>query len=80
MPVTWQAMTRVHLDPALAEVLEHARRRAEEAGELRGPTAVEVPSPLSPKARQILAAWISDGGYSQAVATVIATDPELADQ
>jgi len=47
---------------------------------LRGPTAVEVASPLSPQARRILAAWISDGGYSQAVATVIAADPELADQ
>jgi hypothetical protein len=68
------------LDPELTAVVEHARRRARDAGELRPPRPGPHASRLSPEAREIVLAWLHDGGYDEAVASVVADDPELATQ
>ena len=68
------------LDPELTAVVEHARRRARAAGELRPSRSGPYVSRLSPEAREIMLAWLRDGGYEEAVARVVADDPELATQ
>lgn len=68
------------LDPELTAVVEHARRRARDGGELRPPRPGPHASRLSPEAREIVLAWLRDGGYDEAVARVVADDPELATQ
>ena len=73
-------MTTVCLDPELAQVAEHARQRAIESGEVGGPPGTGSISPLSPEAQEILGNWLLDGGYAEAVAGVIADDPDLATQ
>jgi hypothetical protein len=67
-------------DPELATVVERARRRAEEGGEFRARRSGTYESPLSPEARAIVLEWLRDGGYDEAVALVVADDPELATQ
>ncbi|MGH9055509.1 MAG: hypothetical protein ACRDYY_06535 [Acidimicrobiales bacterium] len=70
--------TELHLDPELAAVVEHARRRARETGELpRGPVS-PFQSSIPPEARTVIAAWLRDGGYEKAVARIAAEDPDLA--
>jgi hypothetical protein len=68
--------TDLRSDPELARLVEQARARAAEAGELlAAPMSIE--SPLSDEARQIVASWLAEGGYARAVAVVEAEDPEL---
>jgi hypothetical protein len=68
--------TDLRSDPELAKLVEQARTRAAEAGELlTGPTAIE--SPLSEEAREIVVSWLAEGGYDRAMAAVEAEDPEL---
>lgn len=68
--------TELRSDPELTELLERARTRAAEDGEvLTGPTPVG-PS-LSSEAGQIVASWLDDGGYDRAVADITAEDPDL---
>lgn len=70
--------TELHLDPELAEVVRLARRRAEEMGELpRGPFA-PFESTLPPEARELIAGWLRDGGYDEAIARIATEDPDLA--
>lgn len=70
--------TKLHLDPELAAVVERARRRAEEMGELpRGPFA-PFESKIPPEAADVLHEWLSDGGYEQAVTRIGDEDPDLA--
>jgi hypothetical protein len=68
------------LDPELTAVVEHARRRARDGDELRPPRPGPYASRLPPEAREIVLAWLRDGGYDEAVARVVADDPELATQ
>lgn len=68
--------TDLRSDPELSTLVERARVRATEAGELlTAPMSIE--SPLSVEARQIVATWIDEGGYGRAVAAVEAEDPDL---
>ncbi len=68
--------TELRSDPELTELVERARTRAAEDGEvLTGPMPVG-PS-LSSEAGRIVASWLDDGGYDLAVADVTAEDPEL---
>jgi len=67
-------------DPELAAVVERARRRAEVSGELRTRGSGVFVSPLTPEARAIVLEWLRDGGYDEAIARVVADDPELATQ
>ncbi len=70
--------TELHLDPELAEAVRLARRRAEEMGELpRGPFA-PFESTLPPEARELIAGWLRDGGYDEAIARIALEDPDLA--
>jgi hypothetical protein len=68
------------LDPELAAVVERARRRAAAAGELEPARSRRAESVLAPEARALVQEWLRDGGYDQAVALVVADDPELAIQ
>ena len=67
-------------DPELAAIVERARRRAQEADELQPAGGRPFESVLEPAARELVASWVRDGGYGRAVATVVADDPDLADQ
>ena len=70
--------TELHLDPELAEAVRLARRRAEEMGELsRGPFA-PFESALPPEARELIAGWLRDGGYDEAIARIALEGPDLA--
>lgn len=71
---------RLRSDPELAAVVERARERAETMGELRAEpwSASDVLS--SAEAREIVAAWASDGGYDCALAAVVIDDVDLANQ
>jgi hypothetical protein len=70
-----------HLDPALAAAVTVARARAEAAGELRSAgSGAGFVSPLSQEAREAIDEWVRSGGYREAVARVVADDPDLADQ
>ena len=68
-----------HLPPDLAKVVAEMRQRAKEMGELKVTRAPHEPR-LSREDRDALDLWICTGGYQEAVAAVIAEDPELADQ
>lgn len=68
-----------HLPPRLAEVVREVRERAKATGELDVPTGPRSAG-LSPEGREAVARWIRDGGYEEAVAAVIAEDPELANE
>jgi hypothetical protein len=68
------------MDPELAIVVERARRRAEAGGELHPHRAAAYELALPPDARSILREWLDDGGYDEAVALVVADDPELSIQ
>jgi len=72
--------TELHLDPELAEVVERARRRAEDMGELpRGPFP-PFESKIPPEMADVLLEWRRDGGYDEAVAAIAAEDPDLANE
>lgn len=68
------------MSPHLAEVVARARARAEEMGELRPRKVGTFESAFTDEAREILAEWRRGGGYESALATVVADDPQLADQ
>jgi len=72
--------TRLSSDPELASIVERARRQAKAVGELRNQPPERIASVLNPRAREVVASWVGSGGYDQALAEVIAEDPDLADQ
>jgi hypothetical protein len=74
------AVDPIDLDPELRELVARARRRAEEAGELRPPSHGPIRSSISPEAQAVIMEWLRDGGYAEAVARIAAEDPDLADQ
>lgn len=69
---------RLRLSPELRRAVEHARLGAREAGELLEPPASPPRSPLSPEVRAVLADWKASGDFDQALAEVIAEDPDLS--
>ena len=68
------------LDPELAALVERARRRAVATGELEPRHSGTVESTVPSEARTLVQEWLRDGGYDEAVASVVADDPELAIQ
>jgi hypothetical protein len=70
----------LHLDPELAAVVERARRRAEETGELRRGPFPPFESTLPPEPTKVLADWLRDGGYDEAIARIAGEDPDLANE
>jgi hypothetical protein len=67
------------LDPHFAAVVERARRRAVGLGEV--PARQGSFEPTVPEdARSVIAEWLRDGGYEEALAEVVAEDPDLANQ
>ncbi|MGH9132196.1 MAG: hypothetical protein ACRDWV_11135 [Acidimicrobiales bacterium] len=70
--------TELHLDPVLVSIVDDARKRAAEAGELsRGPFPPFEPT-IPAEARTVIVQWLHDGGYASAVALIGAEDPDLA--
>jgi hypothetical protein len=64
------------LSPELRDAVERARVLAEADGELH-PLAGPYESPLPAVVRDALDQMLRDGTYDQAVAAVVAEDPEL---
>lgn len=71
--------TELPLDPEFAAVVERARRRAIENGEIPAQAGAFDP-PIPVEARAIIAEWLRDGGYEAAIAEIAAEDPDLANQ
>jgi hypothetical protein len=72
--------TELHLDPELAAVVDRAKQRAIESGELpRGPFR-PFQSSLSPEEAEVISEWLRDGGYDEAIAQIVSEDPDLANQ
>jgi hypothetical protein len=70
----------LRLDPELAAVVERARRRVNETGELtRGPFPT-FESTIPPEATDGLVDWLRDGGYDDAISRITREDPDLANQ
>lgn len=73
------AIDPIVLGPELEEAVARARSAAMAAGELQshpGPYR----SPLSPEARDAVLGLLCDGTYDEAVRSVVASDPDLADE
>ena len=61
----------------MAAVVDGARQRAKDTGELpRGPFP-PFESKIPPEAADALAGWLRGGGYDEAVAVIGAEDPDL---
>jgi len=72
--------TELHLTADLAAAVVHARHRAEAHGEIqRGPFPA-FESTISPEDAEIIAQWLRDGSYDEAIARIAAEDPDLANQ
>ncbi|MGH9150832.1 MAG: hypothetical protein ACRD03_00165, partial [Acidimicrobiales bacterium] len=71
---------RLGSDPAPVAAVDRAREVAEAAGELRTEPWSGASVPLPPEARDVVAAWVREGGYERAVAAISATDDDLSDQ
>ena len=73
------AIDPVDLGPDLGEAVARARSAALAAGELRvGPGSYR--SPLPPEASSAVISLLRDGTYDAAVRSVVAEDPDLADE
>jgi len=73
-------VTKLHLDTELAAVVERARHRAEEMGELpRGPF-LPYESKIPPDAAEVIREWLWDGGYEEAIARIAHEDPDLTNE
>jgi len=72
--------TELHLEPDLATVVEAARERARESGELPRGTFPPLKPTIPPEAAGVLASWLRDGGYDAAISRIAAEDPDLANQ
>lgn len=67
------------LGPHFAAVVERARRRAVGLGEV--PARQGSFEPTVPEdARAVIAEWLWDGGYEEALAEIAAEDPDLTNQ
>jgi hypothetical protein len=71
--------TQLPLDPDFAAVVERARRRAVEMGEIPAQAGGFEPT-IPPEARAIISEWLRGGGYDAAIAQIAAEDPDLANQ
>lgn len=65
------------MTPELRAVVEWARERARESGELLDPPTEPPRSHLSPQVRAVLREWRDSGDFDRALAEVTADDPDL---
>ena len=72
--------TKLRLDPELAAVVERARRRTQEVGEVPRRPSPSFESKITPEVALVILGLLRDGTYAEAVARITAEDPELADQ
>ena len=72
-------VTQLPLDPDFAAVVERARRRAVEMGEIPAQAGGFDPT-IPPEARAIISEWLRGGGYDAAIARIAAEDPDLASE
>ncbi len=72
--------TALRLDPDLAAVVERARWRAVELGELPRGSLPPYESKIATEVADVILRMLRDGTYAEAVARIAAEDPELADQ
>lgn len=73
-------VTKLRLDPDLAATVERARQRAAEVGELPRGDGLPLDLRIPPEVGAVIGRLLRDGTYAEAVARVIADDPDLADQ
>ena len=74
------AVDPIDLSPELREIVERARRAAEEAGELLPPGVGPLRCTIPVEAREAIIELLRDGTYAAAVARIAAEDPDLADE
>ena len=74
------AVDPIDVDPELRELVARARRRAEEAGELRPPARGPLRTSISVEVGAVIMELLRDGTYAAAVARIAAEDPDLADE
>jgi hypothetical protein len=67
----------LRLDPEFAALVERARRRAIEMGEIPAQAGHFEPT-IPPEAGAVIAEWLRGGGYNAAIGRVAAEDPDLA--
>ena len=72
--------TKLRLEPELAASVERARQRAAETGELTPAQGSSAPPKLPPEVARVIGSLLRDGTYAEAVARVVALEPDLADQ
>ena len=72
--------TELHLEPDLAAVVQAARERAQESGELPRATFPPLEPTIPSEAATVIAGWLRDGGYDAAIGRIAAEDPDLANQ
>lgn len=72
--------TKLRLDPDLAAAVERARGLAAESGELTPGRGEPFETRIGPEVGEVIGELLRDGTYADAVARVVADDPELADQ
>lgn len=72
--------TKLRLEPDLAATVERARRLAAEAGELTPTRGSPAPPKLPADVARVIGTLLRDGTYAEAVARVVAIEPDLADQ
>ncbi len=72
--------TGLHLEPGLAAVVQAARERAEDSGELPRGTFLPLESTIPTEAATVIGEWLRDGGYDAAIGRIAAEEPDLANQ
>jgi len=71
--------TTLRLGPELSAVVQRARRRAEELGELPGEPISSLEPRISHEVGEVILELLRDGTYAEAVERTVADDPELTD-
>ncbi len=71
--------TKLRLEPDLAATVERARKRAADFGELTSGQGAPSQLRIPPEVGVVVGRLLRDGTYAQAVARVVADDPDLAD-
>lgn len=72
--------TKLRLEPELAASVERARRLAADTGELTPTRGSPSPPKLPADVARVIGSLLRDGTYAEAVARVVALEPDLADQ
>lgn len=71
--------TTLRLDPELSVVVQRARRRAGELGELPGAPTSSLEPRIPLEVGEVILELLRDGSYAAAVERTVVDDPELTD-